>query len=268
MFELITTYYKASEPEREAENIQCLQKNLNHPLIEKVHLFLQSSDLPNVSKADKLNFIEHGRRPIFSELFLYGNSLSRNNIKIVANSDIYFDNSLQLAKKALKKWDVLALTRWDYSENGSHDFYNNFKSQDVWIFKSFIDESIGNYHIGRHGCDIRLAYEFKKRKYKIINPSLSIKTIHIHSSGLRPYFEDPNYEYVSPPYLYLLPTYLNNFRELDEDKIKKFRKARYRFYRDVYLNQFTDSRINTFFGRFIALLRFKYYAFFINENFE
>jgi hypothetical protein len=268
MFELITTYYKAADPEREAENLQCLVNNLNHPLIERVHLFLQSSNRPNLSRHDKLNFVFHDKRPTFSELFAYGNSLNVDIIKVVANSDIFFDDSIKLAVQALQKWDVLALTRWDYSENGSHDFYNNFKSQDVWIFKNFIDESIGNYHIGRHGCDIRLAYEFKNRKYKIINPSLSIKTIHIHSSGLRPYFEDPNYEYVSPPYLYLLPTYLNNFRELDEDKIKKFRKARYRFYRDIYLNQYTDSRKNTFFGRFIALLRCKYYAYFINKNFE
>ena len=257
MFELITTYYKATEPEREAENIQSLQNNLNHPLIERVHLFLQSSDLPNISKLDKLHFIEHGKRPTFSELFAYGNSLTTNIIKIVANSDIYFDNSLQLAEKALQKWDVLALTRWDLKENGSLEFYNNYKSQDVWICKKQIKPDIGSYHIGRHGCDNRLVYEFKSKNYQIANPSLSIKTIHIHQSALRSYFDNPNYEFVSPPFDYLLPV---SFDEKLKGIFKHyFLRARYQYHKSLS-NQTLPGVTNSKFQRIWAFVLSKYYA--------
>lgn len=234
MFELITTYYKASEPEREAENMQCLVNNLNHPLIDRVHLFLQSSTQPHIPKSDKLKFVQHGKRPTFSELFSYGNTLRFNINKIVANSDIYFDDSLKLANKALQKFDVLALTRWDLKENGVLDFYNNFKSQDVWIFKSIIEENIGNYHIGRHGCDNRLVYEFKKNKYKIANPSFDIRAIHVHESDLRSYFKDPNYEFVLPPYNYLLPSSVSG-RITKQHKFNYY-ESRYRYFKSISNN--------------------------------
>lgn len=257
MFELITTYYKAAELEREAENMQCLVNNLNHPLIKRVHLFLQSRDLPNVSNHNKLNLVEHGKRPMFSELFAYGNTLGTDVIKVVANSDIFFDDSLQMAQTALQKWDVLALTRWDLKENGSIEFYNNYKSQDVWIYKKQIKPDIGCYHIGRHGCDNRLVYEFKSKEYKIANPSLSIKTNHMHQSALRPYFDDPNYEYVLPPFGYLLPESLD--KKL-ETTIKYFYfKVRYQYYKSQF-NQTIPGVKHSIMIRIWAFILSKYYA--------
>ncbi len=220
-------------------------------MIEKVHLFLQSTDFPNINEHDKLNFVKHGKRPMFSELFAYGNALKTDYIKIVANSDIFFDNSLHLANKALQKWDVLALTRWDMREDGLIDFYNNFQSQDVWIFQKPINCAIGEYHIGRHGCDNRLAFEFKNQKYKIANPSFDIKVIHVHNSNLRSYFRDANYEFVSPPYEYLLPIFLGG-RINRQFKIEYF-NSRYRYFKSLSnktlpgVNKSILSRIYSFF---------------------
>ncbi len=261
MFELITTYYRSSESEREEENMQCLIKNLDHPLIDKVHLFLQSSDRPNLSKHDKLHFVEHYKRPTFSELFVYGNSLGGNVIKIIANSDIYFDNSLQLSIKALKKWDILALTRWDLKENGSLDFYNNFKSQDVWIFSKHIEKGIGDFHIGRHGCDNRLAFQFKKYGYRISNPSFTIKIIHLHQSALRTYFNDPNYEYVQPPYEYLLPISIDSNK--DPQIRLNYYDSRYRYFRSLSNNSLPGVKHSSF-NKLISFILSKYFAFKIN----
>jgi hypothetical protein len=258
MFQLITTYYKALEPEREAENIKCLLNNLSHPLIERVHLFLQTKDIPNVPENAKLHYIEHGIRPTFSELFEFGNKIGNNGaIKIVANSDIYFDETLKLASDALVRWDILALTRWDLKEDKSFEFYNNFKSQDVWIYKKQIKPNIGCYHIGRHGCDNRLVYEFKSKNYKIANPSLSIKTIHVHQSALRPYFDDPNYKFVSPPFDYLLPVCLG-------EKLKVpikiyFLKSRYHYFKSQS-NQTIPGIKFSIISRIWACILSKYYA--------
>jgi hypothetical protein len=257
MFQLITTYYKANESEREAENIQCLLNNLSHPLIERVHLFLQSNDFPNIPKNDRLYYIEHGRRPMFSELFEFGNKIENKVIKIVANSDIYFDETLKLAADALDKWDILALTRWDLKEGNSLSFYNNFKSQDVWVFRESIKPKIGGYHIGRHGCDNRLIYEFKSNNHKIANPSLSIKTIHVHQSALRPYFEDPNYEFVPPPFGYLLPVSLDEklYGIIKHDYLR----VRYQYYKSQS-NQTLPGIQFTIFNRIWAFVLSKYYA--------
>jgi hypothetical protein len=257
MFQLITTYYKANESEREKENIQCLLNNLSHPLIEKVHLFLQTEFTPNVPANVKLHYVEHGRRPTFSELFEFGNKISENRIKIVANSDIYFDETLKLASDALERWDVLALTRWDLKEDNSLSFYNNFKSQDVWIYKTQIKPNIGEYHIGRHGCDNRLVFEFKSKNYKISNPSLSVRTIHTHQSALRPYFEDPNYEFVKPPFGYLLPISIN---EKLNGKIEyHFLKVRYQYYKSRSNQSIPGVRF-TIISRIWAFVLSKYYA--------
>jgi hypothetical protein len=257
MFELITTYYKASEPEREIENIQCLLNNLNHPLISTIHLFLQDDGFPNIAKNAKLKLVAHGKRPTFNDLFSFSNSLHSKSIKIVANSDIYFDESLILSLEALKRWDILALTRWDLHAGGIIEFYNNFKSQDVWIFTKVINDSIGNYHIGRHGCDNRLVYEFRKMRYKIANPSFSIKTIHLHQSALRTYFEDPNYEFVMPPYGYLLPISLDKYL-VESIKVKYF-STRYRYYKSIS-NQTMSGVVFSFLDRKIAFIYSKYYA--------
>jgi hypothetical protein len=262
MFHLITTYFKSKEPEREAENLECLIENIKNPLIDVIHLFLQGDEYPNIEMGSKLKLIKHGKRPNFSELFTYSNNL--NGIKIVANSDIYFNETLKKSVEALKKWDVLALTRWDRLENGKIEFYNNYKSQDVWIFEKNIKKDIGNYHIGRHGCDNRLVFEFKKFGYSIKNPSISIQTIHVHNSNLRLYFNDANYEYVKPPYDYLLPIYCNKVEIQPKDIKKKYYMALYSFYKSKYNNTLPGLQ-NGIIERFLSFCKSKYFAYTLNS---
>jgi hypothetical protein len=231
--------------------------NLSHPLIEKVHLFLQTEYTPNVPANVKLDFVEHGRRPTFSELFEFSNKIGNTVIKIVANSDIYFDETLKLASEALERWDVLALTRWDLNEDNSLKFYNNFKSQDVWIYQKQIRPVIGCYHIGRHGCDNRLVYEFKSENYRIANPSLSIKTIHVHQSALRSYFDDPNYEFVLPPFGYLLPVVI--YEKLAGNIKHDFLMSRYQYYKSQSNKTLPGVKLSLF-NLIWAFILAKYYA--------
>ena len=57
--------------------------------------------------------------------------------------------------------------------------------------------------MGIRGCDNRLAYEIKEAGYKILNPSKSIVTVHIHSSNKGNL--NPNQETIPEPYLTLQP---------------------------------------------------------------
>jgi hypothetical protein len=230
-------------------------------LIDVIHLFLQGDEYPKIEIGNKLKLVSHGQRPNFSDLFAYTNNL--NGIKIVANSDIYFNETLEKSVEALKKWDVLALTRWDRLENGCIEFYNNYKSQDVWIFEKSIKNGIGKYHIGRHGCDNRLVYEFKINGYSIGNPSFCIKTIHLHSSNLRLYFNDTNYEYVMPPYDYLLPEYINKREKKIFNLMQKYYFARYSYYNSRFKNTLPGANSN-YIIRIVAFFYSKYFAFKFN----
>lgn len=55
-----------------------------------------------------------------------------------------------------------------------------------------------------HNCDNRLAYEIQKSGYNIINPSLSIKLVHLHKEDNRNYKRTKE-NTVDPPYLTLQP---------------------------------------------------------------
>ena len=261
-FDLITTYYKASEPEREIENLHCLTENIKNPLINNIYLFLQGLDKPEILDNDKIKYINHNKRPLFNELFHFANSLQCESIKIVSNSDIFFDSSLELVPRALKKWDILALTRYDLNDKVEYKFFRNFKSQDCWIFDKPIEGEIGNYFIGQYGCDNKLIFEFIQNKYKIGNPSFSIYTYHVHSLNLRSYFQDSNYQYVLPPYGYILPEYLKwNFNSiLNIDYVS----LRYSFYTSIANNNLLSYGSNIII-RLFCKIRSKIFAFLLNR---
>lgn len=233
-YHLVTTYYYTSEEARALENLECLRNNIDNPVITKIHLFLQGQEKPDVA-SDKVVFVKHNRRPMFSELFGYANSLPEEVIKVVANSDIYFNNTLIIAMQALSNVAIIPLTRWDRYSDGTLVFYNNPKSQDTWIFRQRIPDNIGNYFIGQHGCDIRLLYEMKQIGLGFANYSWDIVTIHLHQSGLRSYFKDPDYVYVKPPFEFALPVYLKpSFSQIVVNR--DYCMLRYRFFRAALRN--------------------------------
>ena len=231
---LITTYYHTSEEERSSENLECLRNNIENPLIKCIHLFLQSRDRPTINSNGKIIYIEHNKRPTFSELFSYANTLPAKCIKMISNSDIYFNDTIKQVYVALERWDLLSLSRWDINDEKCLQYYNNFKSQDVWIFRKTIPEDIGDYFIGQHGCDNRILFELKNKKISFGNPSLEIITIHLHKSNLRTYFNDPNYKRVDGPYEYALPVLMGKCK--DEYIKYQLYYARYRYYKSLSSN--------------------------------
>lgn len=207
-FILYTTYYLANDESRNNENSICLANNLENDLIKKIYLFLQNDQTPEIESNPKIEFVRLGRRPTFFDFLNHSNSDSANFMfkKIIANSDIYFTDSLSLISEQNLHRRIITLTRWDLKNDGQIQFYNRYLSQDTWIFQGFVPDRIGDYFIGQHGCDNRILKEFCDNGFEILNPSLVVKSIHVHMSELRPYFDDPNYKYVDGPYLYSFPS--------------------------------------------------------------
>jgi hypothetical protein len=205
---LITTYYEDKNIERRQELLDCLTNNIANPIISKIHLICENV-MPPIESSDKMVVVLANIRWTFKELIKYANNLGNKEIKIIANTDIYFNHTLAFAN-LIKFNEVFCLTRWDYVAKENLKFYANFKSQDAWIFRDILPESIGDYFMGIPGCDNRLANELEQNGFHILNPSFSIQAIHLHNTRLRNY--NKSVDKVAGPYSYPLPTGLSKIR--------------------------------------------------------
>ena len=133
-----------------------------------------------------------------------------NDINIISNLDIYFNDTINLVREMGVK-DVYALTRWEI-DNGEivpfeHKHHYNAEakakhSQDVWVFNGVPKGILGNFQIGVPGCDNRIAWEINNARYRLSNPSDKIQCIHKHKEEKRHYtIKKP----IPPPYLWVMP---------------------------------------------------------------
>ena len=236
-----------------------------------IYIFLESFDVPSINHK-KINLIRLGRRPTFHDFFSLSNELfNENDIFVIANTDIYFDKSINYTKKFLSKNDFFTLTRWDLTKDNNTVFYNKYHSQDSWIFKCQIDENIGNFFMGQAGCDNRLLYGLKQAGFVLKNPSYSIKSVHVHMSQYRIYHNNPNYEFVEPPYEYIFPNSLYSpihtikMKIFDPKKFEEFKFSfadyfyiRFEYYLNMSKNELQKKRVPIF-KRILAFAPRVYY---------
>lgn len=205
MFELITTFYNEQNTDRRNEFLQALKFNSENTQIQRVYILCESGEEFITNFSSKIEIVQLEYRPKFKDLILFANTLSTTFIKIIANTDIYFNETLSKALQVKEK-EVYCLTRWNQIDAGQIEFFPNFKSQDSWIFRGILPDSIGDYFVGVPGCDNRLAAEFVANGFKIDNPSLSVHSIHLHATEKRTYHKV--LDRVPGEYAYCLPTYL------------------------------------------------------------
>jgi hypothetical protein len=183
-----STYYKSDNEERPKEIKQRLINNFNNKYIDKIYLLND--------KIYDLSFIEgyqykiiqyvvdndNKKRLGFDYAINYINNNFKDIITILSNSDIYFDETL----KELVNYDFekkfLAISRYN-----NNILYNKASSQDTWIFKPKVNINLSDcdFKFDILGCDNRIAYIFMKAGYKVLNPSKTIKTYHLHNSNFR-----------------------------------------------------------------------------------
>jgi hypothetical protein len=197
---LFTSIYPESNKQRMAELTTCLEKNV--AVFDEVFVLAEGDWQSYMPDCLNVSVLPITCRPTFKSFFNAVNAVSdAADINVIANSDIYFEDfpSLPVGDQCF------ALTRWDV-KNGSPVFLNRLDSQDAWVFAGHI--KVPNYcsfAIGRPGCDNRIARELAIAGYQITNPSLTIKSYHLHS-GEKSY--DVNTLRVPPPYMRLDPVKL------------------------------------------------------------
>jgi hypothetical protein len=180
---LFINYYKCDDPIRQKEYDYCLKRNKKSGLFNEIITF--------DGRMAYNDFFEHaGKYP--------------NDINVLANLDIYFNDTILLAKE-IGDDEAYALTRWEIKGSKiipferKHDGARAMHSQDVWIIRGKARAVNGNFNMGVPGCDNRIAYELN-RQYRVLNPSDKIKCIHKHKDEKRNY----TLKYrVPPPYMWV-----------------------------------------------------------------
>lgn len=206
MIRLFTTWYDEGLHERRLEYEQCLQVNMACPTLDHLLILDESGKLKLPVSRAEVKVVSN--RPTYADFFLCMNDIAApDDISIIANTDITFDESIA----ALFWFDwpertVFALSRWDVLANGRRQLFEHGDSQDCWIFKGKVPERIGQFPVGVYDCDNKIAWELHQAGYRVVNPSLSLRTYHHHLSGYRSYEQKPAPDYgIRPPFLYVEP---------------------------------------------------------------
>ena len=188
MINLFVNCYEETDPTRKKELELCYERNTKNRLLT-------------------IYDIDSQERPTFSSIFDTVNQVTDNDdINIVANADIYFDDTVAKCR-GMDRMDFYALSRWNVV-NKSVELYNHADSQDTWVFRGQCRIREADFKIGLIACDNRLAFEAERAGYRIKNPSLTIKTYHVHESGIRTYSGSKKAQVVPKPYRYIQPTQL------------------------------------------------------------
>lgn len=216
MINLITSFYfsNINHPnieERNKELQECLNINLNNPLIERIHLYVDDDKavqyLNNLNN-EKINIIEI-KKPLYSDLFKYAFDNLKNKICMVTNSDIYLHEIDTNVLNILNQDNIVfSLTRYEYDLTSPLiDKY--YGSHDCFLFKSPLNYSlIENIKHVQHQWNSEgiVLYELNRINAKIFNPCRQIKIVHLHKSDIR---EDGRIRICPNKYILVSPCIFN-----------------------------------------------------------
>lgn len=210
MIRLFTNFYSNHNLARQEEINECLSRNIANPMIDRIYVIIDSADinLYDFDKSEKVETILYSKRPTYSYLFQLANTkIIENDITIISNSDIYFEEyAMTLISNYLQPGNCFALSRWDRGPDGIFRLFERADSQDSWIFRGTID-FINNcdFFLGRPGCDNAISQRIEAAGYTIQNPSVDIRSIHIHNSSIRNYDASDYSQFVEQPYKLIHP---------------------------------------------------------------
>ena len=180
---LFVNYFEHQNAERRKEIDFCLEKNEANDII------------------DNIVVVNRGQRCTYGD-FLEAMFDYPNDVNIIANSDIYFDETLKYASD-IKKGECYALTRWELVGGKVINFNDRHGkpspamwSQDAWIFRGSIKpdrfykilavnlktrtHAVIPFSLGIPGCDNKFAAMCKESGVKVTNPCSKIRAIHVH----------------------------------------------------------------------------------------
>lgn len=196
---LFLQYYVDPIRARQKEIETCLKYNAENVHIEKVILLNEKhykfKELGNTNP--KIQQIIINKRLMYGDVFHYVNENKLKGYIIIANSDIFFDETLEKLKYSNlhSSRKMMALLRYEYDPSNKYNsrlFGPRYDSQDTWIFHTnhFVEpgeEKLFGFNLGKPGCDNKMVYLMNALNMEVINDPAVIKTYHYHKSNIRNY---------------------------------------------------------------------------------
>ncbi len=192
MITLFTPYFKARSTHRQRELDECLRRNLDLPLIDRVVLLVDDGAEPPVASR-KLQVHALDQRPSYRDWLELTEKEAPGTCAILANSDIYFDGSLEQLPELLCGADcLLALSRWERGAVTPERHPNPHWSQDTWAVRSRPDYPDAlkqrlDIRLGVPRCDNKVAYVFATAGWRLKNPIDLVRSYHVQASAERSY---------------------------------------------------------------------------------
>lgn len=191
---------------RQEEIDYCLEQNINNVHIDKIYLLNKKEHNHSLFKSKKVHQININDRLKYSQAIEFANKNCKDNIIIIANNDIYFDDTLLILDHLDEnEWidKLIVLTRHErnkdneilsqdkiphyYSEHyGAFFKCKRIFSHDAWVFKSPLQSFSCDFCLGVLGCEGAFITQLKKNtNIKVQNGYPYIRAIHCHLSKLR-----------------------------------------------------------------------------------
>ena len=224
---LFQQFYINNIDERQNEIRKTLLYNCNNKFIDNIYLLNERiyTDEELGVKSDKIKQIVINKRMRYSDIITFVNDNIIDGYIVIANSDIFFDKSINNIQKCqiIKDKKVYCLNRFNFNSqklsNLELDLLGRPDCQDVWIYHSkfnniLFNKDIFDIELGIPGCDNKIIYLFKLFGFNCYNEPEIIKSYHFHKIMTRNYDENtkrPNY-----PYYAIFPVlkhdYIDNMR--------------------------------------------------------
>jgi hypothetical protein len=190
---LITTLHTSCDSRRATEYLACLQTNLAHPAVDVIKVLLETKNNDDYGflqdiKHEKLEIITTDKRPFFSDLFAIANQCGNDQVAVIYNADIYFDQDSNLERvHEIDSRQFWTISRYDEQKDGKWAINRlaDGGSHDCWVFRTPIRQFSSEYHLGILGCDQIIAQRAVEAGFLVLNPCLTIKTRHQHRYNIR-----------------------------------------------------------------------------------
>lgn len=224
-----TQYYSSKDKKRAQELRECLRRNLKSRWVDRVVLLNERDE--SVAWASfaprdvaKLEQRVIGRRLTYADFFQevgrrWPAGSGMDAVVALGNADIYVGEEMAEAWRIRWEDRAICLLRWDDHGEGAKKarlFGPRADSQDVWMFSAASvaerkwSAEVG-IPLGKPGCDNAILRLLLQQRFLLSNPALSLKTYHLHVSGVRTYTKAEAIP--SPVYIHLEPTYLIDTRQ-------------------------------------------------------
>jgi len=202
-------YTKMRKQIRQQEYNFCFVRNIHHPFVKKMHIFLENPDdmhyyiLLAGPAHEKIQFIPFGSQPHYKDFIEYAQTnISTDRLICIMNGDILLDPSLpaELIETYVQGLSMFGLTRHEFT-NEQHTvcdldtcnlIHNYWGSADAFIMRTPISQSIAldqiNFKQNLFGAENVFQKHLKEAGYSIKNPCYQIRIFHVHQH--RAYFHD------------------------------------------------------------------------------